>query len=212
MDLSNLRKDYRRGGLREEEVAADPIAQFGAWFDEALASGDAAPDAMTLATADARGRPSARTVLLKGFDSRGFVFYTNYESRKGRELEENPFAALLFFWPSLERQVRLEGPVVRVSAEESDAYFATRPLGSRIGAVASAQSRPLATRDALDRRVREIEAELAGRDVLPRPDYWGGYRLAPDAVELWQGRQSRLHDRLLYTRSGEGWTIVRLSP
>ena len=211
MSLADIRRDYQGEPLSEIDSDPDPVRQFARWMAHARRL-EADPTACALATAAGDGRPSVRTILLKGVDERGFVFFTNYNSRKARELDSTGRASLLFYWQSVVRQVRVDGTVEKVSEADSDAYFATRPLGSRIGAVASAQSRPLATRDALDRRVREIEAELAGRDVLPRPGYWGGYRLAPDAVELWQGRPSRLHDRLLYTRSGERWTIVRLSP
>ncbi len=199
-------------GLSEADLAPDPFAQFQAWFDTALAAGLPEPNAMTLATATPDGRPSARMVLIKGVDSRGFVFYTNYESRKGRELEANPWAALVFYWPELERQIRIEGRVERVAAEESDAYFASRPLGSRLGAWASPQSQVIPGRDVLEARLRDLEARFASGDV-PRPPHWGGYRVVPEAVEFWQGRPSRLHDRLRYTRQADGrWAIERLAP
>jgi len=166
---------------------------------------------MTLATATRAGRPSARVVLLKGFDERGFVFYTNYEGRKGRELEENPYCALVFYWGELERQVRVEGWASRISREESDAYYRRRPRGSQLGARASTQSRPVVEREALEGRLRELEREYEGREVS-RPDFWGGYRVEPEEIELWQGRENRLHDRLVYRRSGEGWEIQRLQP
>ena len=169
------------------------------------------PNAMTLATAGPDGRPSARIVLLRGYDARGFVFFTNYESRKGRELEANPHAALVFHWHDLERQIRIEGPVERTSAEESDAYFETRPVGSRMGAWASRQSEVIADRKTLEDRVRALELEYPDGQVR-RPDYWGGYRVIPSVIEFWQGRPSRLHDRLRYTRSAHGWFIERLSP
>ena len=211
-DLSHLRKEYTRHGLHESELAATPVEQFRTWFTAACEGGVEAPDAMTLATADGDGRPSARIVLLKGYDERGFVFFTNYESRKGRELDANPNAALLFFWSELEQQVRIEGRVERVTAEESDAYFAVRPFGSRIGAVASRQSEPLASREDLEARVRELESRFGPSGEVPRPPHWGGYRLLHERVEFWQGRPSRLHDRLLFTREGDGWPVVRLSP
>ena len=209
--ISDLRKEYTRAGLAESEVAADPIDQFGHWFDDALAAGLHEPNAMTVATATTDGRPSARVVLLKGFDQRGFVFYTNYEGRKGREIEENPRAALLFYWGELERQVRVEGCVSRVSEEESDAYYASRPRGSRLGALASEQSRGIGNREVLEERVEALEAEYEGRDV-PRPAFWGGYRVRPEVVEFWQGRESRLHDRIVYRWEDGGWKIGRLQP
>lgn len=211
-DVSELRREYRREALDDDAAASDPLEQFAAWWREALAAEVAEPNAMTLATADACGRPSARIVLLKGFDERGFAFYTNYESRKGRDLAANPRAALVFFWVELERQVRIEGRVSQTTPAESDAYFASRPLGSRIGAIASRQSDVLASRAPLEARVRDLEARYADGDV-PRPDHWGGYRLEPDAVEFWQGRSSRLHDRLRYRRAeGGAWVRERLSP
>ena len=199
------------GGLLERDVDPDPVRQFGAWFEEAAAAGMRVPEAMALATATRDGRPSVRMVLLKGFGGRGFDFYSGYESRKGRELAENPRAALLFHWDALGRQVRVEGAVERLPAAESDAYFASRPRGNRLSALASRQSEVVAGREMLDQRVAELAAEL--RDTEPeRPDWWGGYRLVPDSFELWQHRADRLHDRLRYRRAGTAWTIVRLSP
>jgi pyridoxamine 5'-phosphate oxidase len=197
--------------LLERELSADPVGQFAAWFRAAGEAGIRLPEAVVLATATPDGAPSARAVLLKGFDAAGFVFYTNYESRKGRELAANPRAALLFYWDPLGRQVRVEGRVAAVSPEESDAYFATRPLGSRLGALASPQSAVIDGRDDLERRVAELEAEYAERDP-PRPASWGGYRLAHEAVEFWQHRENRLHDRLRYRRSDGGWIVERLAP
>ena len=197
--------------LLEADVRPDPLVQFELWFADAGAAGIRLPEAMVLATASAGGVPSARTVLLKGLEGRGFVFFTNYESRKGRELRENPSAALLFYWDALGRQVRVEGSVERISDAESEAYFRTRPLGSRIGAWASPQSETIESREALERRVAELAARFAGAEV-PRPPFWGGFRLLPDALEFWQHRESRLHDRIRYRRRGEDWTIERLAP
>lgn len=210
--VARLRKEYTRTGLNETDASPDPIAQFRRWFDEALAADLHEPNAMTLASATPHGRPSARVVLLKGFDERGFVFYTNYEGRKGRELENNPQCALVFYWGELERQVRVEGRASRVSEEESDGYFGSRPRGSRLGAWVSEQSRPVESRDALEKRLRGLEAEYEGREV-PRPQFWGGYRVEPEVIEFWQGRENRLHDRLVYRRSeGGGWRRERLQP
>jgi pyridoxamine 5'-phosphate oxidase len=197
--------------LTEDDLPPDPIALVQRWFDDARAAGVEQHDAMTLATAAPGGRPAARAVLLKGIDARGFVFFTNYESRKGRELDANPYAALMLLWIPLQRQVRVSGPVERLSADESDAYFATRPRGSQLAAWASQQSRPLADRAELEARWADLETRYAGGDV-PRPPHWGGYRLAPDEIEVWQGRANRLHDRFAYVRSGERWTHERLQP
>ena len=210
--VARLRKEYTRAGLKESEADPNPIEQFRTWFDEVLTSNLHEPNAMILATATLDGRPSARVVLLKGFDERGFVFYTNYEGRKGEELETNPHCALLFYWGELERQVRVEGRVRRVPDKESDAYFAGRPRGSQLGAWASEQSRPVGDRGALEHRLRELEAEYEGREV-PRPPFWGGYRVEPETIEFWQGRENRLHDRLVYLRSEDGgWRRGRLQP
>jgi pyridoxamine 5'-phosphate oxidase len=209
--LSRLRKEYARAGLRESDADRDPIEQFRRWFDEALAADLHEPNAMTLATSTPDGRPSARIVLLKGFDERGFVFYTNYEGRKGEELAANPRAALVLYWGELERQVRIEGGVSRVPGEESDAYFEGRPRGSQLGAWASEQSRPARDRGVLEERLRELEAEYGDREV-PRPPFWGGYRVEPEVIEFWQGRENRLHDRLRYRRSDEDWKVERLQP
>ena len=209
--VTRLRKEYTRSGLKESDVASDPIEQFRSWFDEVLAADLHEPNAMTLATATPEGRPSARVVLLKGFDERGFVFYTSYVGRKSEELETNPNCALVFYWGELERQVRVEGRASRVSEEESDEYFGSRPRGSRLGAWASEQSRPVEGRGALEERLRGLEAEYEGREV-PRPPFWGGYQVEPEVIEFWQGRENRLHDRLVYRRSGGSWRRERLQP
>ncbi|RQS20408.1 pyridoxamine 5'-phosphate oxidase [Burkholderia sp. Bp8992] len=211
--LADLRINYSRASLDEADAAPDPLAQFDRWFKEALAAKLPEPNTMTLATVGDDGRPSARIVLIKGVDERGFVFFTNYESRKGRDLAAHPQAALLFYWIELERQVRIEGRIEKTSAEESDRYFASRPLGSRIGAWASEQSAVIDSRATLEAREKAVSERYG--DNPPRPPHWGGYRLVPDSIEFWQGRPSRLHDRLLYTRdaaAASGWTISRLSP
>jgi pyridoxamine 5'-phosphate oxidase len=207
-----FRSEYNRGELNESDLDPDPIRQFRAWFEQAVSSGLPEPNAMTLATATLDGKPSARIVLLKAFDSAGFTFHTSYDSRKGRELESNPHAALVLFWPELERQVRIEGKVGRVSEAESDEYFASRPPGSRLGACASRQSAVVAGRHVFEDRVKEL-LHLHPDGLVPRPPTWGGYRLAPETLEFWQGRANRLHDRLRYRREGESaWAIERLAP
>lgn len=211
MNLNELRRDYTRAALDVDDVDRQPMRQFARWFEEARASGLREPNAMLLATADADGRPSARVVLMKDFDDEGLVFFTNYESRKGHDLLANPQAAVTFFWVELERQIRIEGQVERVSAAESDAYFATRSAQSRLGAWASAQSRVIAGRAELEAQLATFSEKFAD-GAIPRPVYWGGYRLRPNWCEFWQGRSSRLHDRLVYCRVDHGWQIERLAP
>ena len=210
MNIASLRQDYMGESLKEADVSADPYTQFQRWFDEALRAELPMVNAMTLATVGADGAPSARIVLLKGIDHNGFVFYTNYMSRKGRELAGNPRAALVFHWTDLEREVRIDGCVEKVTAAESDEYFASRPLGSRHAAIASPQSEVVASRAVLEARFNAAAADHG--EAAPRPTHWGGYRVLPTSIEFWQGRPSRLHDRLLYTRQGDRWTIVRLAP
>ena len=209
MSIADLRQSYEKGILLEQDARASPFEQFGLWFDQALEQNVPEPTTMTLATADSQGRPSARIVLLKGFDDAGFVFYTNYNSRKGQDLAEQPWACLNFFWQPLERQVRLNGLIAKVSAQESDDYFHSRPLGSRLGAWVSAQSQPT-TLAALEANTAAVQQKYG--DQPPRPPHWGGYRLVPEYFEFWQGRPSRLHDRLTYQRSGTSWALERISP
>jgi pyridoxamine 5'-phosphate oxidase len=211
MSIADLRREYARARLDEKDVSHDPIVEFARWFAEAQEAQVGEPNAMTLATTTVDGSPSARVVLLKGFDQRGFVFFTDYRSRKGAELEANPRAALVFFWVELERQVRITGTVERTSNKESEAYFQTRPLGSRLGAWVSHQSRVIPGRAQLESGLREVEQRFAEGEI-PLPPHWGGYRVRPQEIEFWQGRENRLHDRIRYVRDRDRWRIERLSP
>ena len=212
-DIENLRKEYSASTLDVGDVDEDPLLQFGNWFGEAMAAQLPEPNAMILATSTPDGMPSARTVLLKAADEQGFVFYTNYESRKGKVLERNPRAALVFLWLELQRQVRVEGLIEKVSREESEAYFISRPKGSQIGAWVSPQSQPIAGRDILEAKTIELERQYAGAEYLPLPPNWGGFRVRPTLLEFWQGRPNRLHDRIQYTLLEKGkWKIERLAP
>ena len=212
MSLADLRKDYSLAGLAEKDLARDPFRQFEKWFQEAEAAKIPEPNAMTLATATREGRPSARTVLLKGLDGRGFVFYSNYESRKGRELEANPQVTLVFPWVAIERQVLIEGTATKVAREESEAYFHSRPRASQLGAWVAQHSAVIAGRAVLEDTMKALEKKYAGQEV-PLPANWGGWRVAPETVEFWQGRRSRLHDRLRFRRGKDGeWSVERLAP
>lgn len=210
--IDELRKEYSKASLDISDVDKDPIGQFNKWFREALAAGVPEPNAFTLSTISEGGRPSARIVLLKGLDQRQFVFYTNYQSQKGQELDSNPACALTFFWPDVERQVRIEGIATRVQESTSEQYFQSRPRGSQVGAWASPQSSIIANRDILEAREREIEKKFEGMNLLPKPKQWGGFAITPTEIEFWQGRASRLHDRVVYYLTDEKWTIHRLAP
>lgn len=211
-NLQSLREEYTAMTLDEKEVDANPLRQFVMWFDQAAHAGLPEPNAMTLATADSKGRPSARIVLLKELDQAGFIFFTNYHSQKGRQLEENPYASIVFNWLELQRQVRIAGRVEKIPSDQSDVYFTQRPIPSQLGAVVSPQSQPLPNREILDKLYKEAEREYHNQ-VIPRPEHWGGYRLIPYSLEFWQGRASRLHDRIIYTFvESSSWEICRLAP
>jgi len=210
--LEKMRKEYSKRQLEIDEVHPHPFTQFQQWFDQVKADDQFEANAMTLATADAAGRPSARIVLLKGITEKGYVWYTNYESKKGQDLLTNPYAALVFHWAPLEQQIRIEGKVRRISPEASDAYFNVRPKGSRIGAIASPQSSVIENRQVLEDKVKELNTQFAETEQIPRPTNWGGYELIPDRFEFWQGRPSRLHDRIVYQKSETGWSIERVAP
>lgn len=209
--LQGLRQDYKSASLDEKDTLNDPIAQFSNWFKAALDAQIYEPNVMTLATADKSGKPNARILLLKGFDDNGFYFYTNYLSEKGKELKKNPYACLVFFWPELERQVRIEGTVAKVDKETSTTYFHSRPKGSQISAVASPQSQPIANRKMLEQKVEEV-TQAYGDQEIPKPAHWGGYVIKPTSIEFWQGRPSRLHDRIKYQSNGKKWIKQRLAP
>jgi pyridoxamine 5'-phosphate oxidase len=212
ISVAELRKDYRNAQLNEDDIAEDPILQFGLWFEQALQAKLPEPNAMTLATADAKGKPSARMVLLKDFDANGFVFFTNYNSHKASDLDENPHAALVFYWHELERQVRIEGKVKRISTKESDTYFHSRPLESRLGAWASPQSKKIENRAVVEKSFEALLEKYKDSEP-PRPPHWGGYVIKPERVEFWQGRPGRLHDRILFKKSKRGtWKTARLAP
>jgi pyridoxamine 5'-phosphate oxidase len=211
-ELQNLRQDYSAASLSEKDAGTNPIKQFDKWFNEALQAQATEPNAMTLATATPDGRPSARIVLLKGYDINGFAFYTNYLSRKGKELTKNPNAAIVFFWSELERQVRIEGTIEKLGKEQSEKYFHSRPVGSQIGALASPQSQEIDSREVLETKISQLEAEYADKEI-PKPSYWGGYILKPRLIEFWQGRSNRLHDRIVYKKiDNKNWKKVRLAP
>jgi pyridoxamine 5'-phosphate oxidase len=209
--IADIRTDYRMKSLLEADAATDPFAQFGLWWLEAVESKIEEVNAMTLATANAEGFPSARIVLLKGYDRNGFVFFTNYNSQKGQDIAANPKACLLFFWKELERQVRIDGIIEKISAKDSEEYFQSRPVGSRIGAWCSPQSSVIADRSVIENNVEHYSNKFNAQEV-PRPDHWGGYIVKPTAIEFWQGRSSRLHDRLRYSKIAEAWKIERLAP
>ena len=211
-DLASIRKEYSKASLDAKTAANNPLTQFAQWFQEAIKAEVPEANAMNLATVNENGRPASRIVLLKSVENRRFVFYTNYQSRKGKELDENPACALTFFWPELERQVRVEGIAARIDEKRSEDYFQSRPRGSQVGAWASPQSSVISDRSLLEERARQIEAKYKGEELLPKPNQWGGYEVDPLMIEFWQGRPSRLHDRILYTKDESGWKINRLAP
>ncbi|MBX7242322.1 MAG: pyridoxamine 5'-phosphate oxidase [Bacteroidia bacterium] len=212
-ELPNLRKDYTKDFIDENLLAENPLTEFEKWFKKALESNQAEPNAMSLATVSPEGQPSVRIVLLKGLQPEGFVFFSNYLSRKGKELENNPLASLNFFWPALEQQIRIEGKVTKIPHEESNVYFQSRDRGSRLGAWASPQSQKIQNREFLLERIQAIKKQFENQEIFPKPEFWGGYLLIPHTIEFWQGRESRLHDRILYEKAGENvWTKSRLAP
>jgi pyridoxamine 5'-phosphate oxidase len=211
-DLGSLRNEYSKAALDAKSVSQDPISQFTKWFEEAITAKVPEPNAMTLATVNENGRPASRIVLLKGVENYKFVFYTNYQSRKGKELDQNPACSLTFFWPELERQVRVEGVASRIDEKRSEKYFQSRPRGSQVGAWASPQSSVISDRALLEERAKQIEVKYKGEEILPKPNQWGGYEIDPLMIEFWQGRPSRLHDRILYTKDEGMWMINRLAP
>jgi pyridoxamine 5'-phosphate oxidase len=211
-EIRNIRTDYTRHSLDEKDVASNPLEQFQKWMQEAMQSAVHEPNAMHLATVTADGRPAGRVVLLRGLDADGFSFFTNYNSNKGMQLEKSGYAALTFFWPELERQIRIEGSVSQLTDKENDEYFYSRPRGNRLGAWASPQSQPIANREVLEKLAQVLEAKYPDPMPIPRPEHWGGFKLAPDSIEFWQGRASRLHDRIRYRKEQETWVIERLAP
>ncbi len=211
-EIAAIREDYAKSSLSESDVLKTPIEQFSKWFDEALNSAVIEPTAMVLSSVNEQGKPSSRVVLMKDIKAMGISFFTNYNSRKGQEIIQQPFVSALFFWPELQRQVRFEAEVEKLPKSDSDEYFASRPRGSQIGAIASPQSAVIENRLALENRVAEVEAEMEGQDTIPRPEFWGGFLLKPYRVEFWQGRSSRLHDRIVYLYEQEEWQINRLAP